>query len=130
LVIGVAAAEVGLKKLIGSLAPQTQWLVDELQTPSLSKIMRKFLPTLPVKLRFTGKCIRPPNRLLNRLDKAVEWRNDLVHAGKTTPSYNELEEMLLAVYDSLCICDVYADYGWAHLYISRETMSAWEDEKS
>jgi hypothetical protein len=49
LVIGVAAAEVGFKKLVGSLVPQAQWLVDEVQTPSLSKMLSKFLPTLPVK---------------------------------------------------------------------------------
>jgi hypothetical protein len=46
LVIGVAAAEVGFKKLVGSLVPQAQWLVDEVQTPSLSKMLSKFLPTL------------------------------------------------------------------------------------
>jgi hypothetical protein len=128
LVIGVAAAEVGLKKLIGGLAPHTQWLVDELQAPPLSKMMRKFLPTLPVKLRFVGKRICPPNRLLNKLDKAVACRNDSVHAGKTPPTFEELQEILLAVYDFLCICDMYAGYGWAHSYISAETIGAWEDE--
>jgi hypothetical protein len=57
LVIGVAAAEVGFKKLVGSLVPQAQWLVDNVQTPALSKMLSKFLPTLPVKARFTEKSI-------------------------------------------------------------------------
>ena len=74
LVIGVAAAEVGFKKLVGSLVPQAEWLVDQVQTPALSKMLSKFLPTLPVKARFTDKSIRPPKALLNQLDKAVERR--------------------------------------------------------
>jgi hypothetical protein len=60
LVIGVAAAEVGFKKLVGSLVPQAQWLVDEIQTPALSKMLRQYLPTLPVRARFENKSIRPP----------------------------------------------------------------------
>jgi hypothetical protein len=92
LVIGVAAAEVGFKKLVGGLVPQAQWLMDEVQTPSLAKMLRKFLPTLPVKFRFQGKSIRPPNVLLNKLDRAIEYRNKLVHAGQPPPGRSDLEE--------------------------------------
>jgi hypothetical protein len=116
LVIGVAAAEVGFKKLVGSLIPEAQWLVDDIQTPYLVRMLRKFLPTLPVKFRFQGKSICPPNVLLKRLDRAIEC-NKLVHAGQPPPNIDELEEMLRAVNDFLWICDVYAGYGWAHQYI-------------
>jgi hypothetical protein len=129
LAIGVAAAEVGLKKLIGSLVPQAQWLVDEIQTPPIALMLRKFLPTLPVRLRFKGKSICPPSKVLKKLDEAVHRRNDLVHAGKSPPSGDELEEMLSAIYDFLCVCDVYAGYGWAQRYISRDTLNAWKDEE-
>jgi hypothetical protein len=108
-----------LKKLIGSLVPQAQWLVDEIQTPPIALMLRKFLPTLPVRLRFKGKSICPPSKVLKKLDEAVHRRNDLVHAGKSPPSGDELEEMLSAIYDFLCVCDVYAGYGWAQRYISR-----------
>jgi hypothetical protein len=125
LVIGVAAAEVGFKKLLGSLVPPAQWLVDELQTPPLGKMLRKFLPTLPVKLMLTGKSICPPNTLLNQLDDAVTHRNKLVHAGQLPPGAKELEKMLRAVNDLLWICDLYAGHGWALNYISDETLTAW-----
>jgi len=104
LVIGVAAAEVGFKKLVGSLVPQAQWLVDEIQTPSLSKMLSRFLPTLPVRARFEGYSLRPPKALLRQLDKAVDQRNKLVHAGEPPPRWDELEEMLRAVNDFLWIC--------------------------
>ena len=125
LVIGVAAAEVGFKKLVGSLVPQAQWLMDEVQTPSLGKMLRKFLPTLPIKARFQGKSVCPPNGLLNQLDKAIECRNKLVHTGQPPPNSNELDKMLRAVSDFLWICDVYAGQRWACEYISAETRTAW-----
>lgn len=128
LVIGVAAAEVGFKKLVGTLVPHAQWLVDEIQTPSLSKMLSKYLPTLPVKARFVGKTLRPPKVLLRQLDKAVERRNKLVHAGEPPPSLDELEEMLRAVNDFLWICDVYQGHDWAARYITIETQRAWEND--
>lgn len=128
LVIGVAAAEVGFKKLVGSLVPRAQWLMDEVQTPSLEKMLRKFLPILPVKCRFQGKSIRPPNVLLNKLGNAIECRNKLVHAGQPPPSGNELATMLRAVSDLLWICDLYSGHDWAHKYIPEGTLMAWQAE--
>jgi hypothetical protein len=130
LVIGVAAAEVGFKKLVGTLVPQAQWLVDEVQTPSLSKMLSKFLPTLPVKAGFLGKSIRPPKALLRQLDKAVERRNKLVHAGQPPPGWDELEEMLRAINDFLWICDVYQGHVWAAKHISIPTQKAWGSDRT
>jgi hypothetical protein len=125
LVIGVAAAEVGFKKLVGALVPQAQWLVDEVQTPALSKMLSKFLPTLPIRAKFIGKTVRPPKALLNKLDEAVQRRNKLVHAGQPPPRWDELEEMLRAVNDFLWICDLYQGHEWAAKHISHETQKAW-----
>jgi hypothetical protein len=128
LVIGVAAAEVGLKKLIGTLVPQAQWLVDEIQTPPFSKLLRKYLPSLPVKAKFSGKTIAPTSKLIKKLERAVECRNKVVHAGEPPPHGEELEEMLHAVDDFLWICDAYAGHQWVADYISTDTRAAWENE--
>jgi hypothetical protein len=128
LVIGVAAAEVGLKKLIGALVPDAQWLVDEIQAPSLGKMLRKYLPTLPIKGGLVGKTIRPPRQLISCLEKAVELRNKVVHVGELPPGPDDLERILRAVNDFLWICDCYAGQLWAVPNISVETLSAWEDE--
>jgi hypothetical protein len=125
LVIGVAAAEVGFKKLVGSLVPQAQWLVDEIQTPALSKMLRKYLPTLPVKARFTSKSIRPPKELLSQLENAVERRNKLVHAGEPPPRLDELEDILRAVNDFLWICDLYQGHTWAGKHVSASLLNTW-----
>jgi hypothetical protein len=39
LVIGVTAAEVGLKRLIATLVPGTDWLMEEIPTPPVGKIL-------------------------------------------------------------------------------------------
>ena len=130
LVIGVAAAEVGFKKLVGSLAPPAQWLVDSVQTRSLPDMLRKFLPSLPVRARFQGKTIRPPEKLIKILDEAVTRRNRLVHRGETSPKGKELDGMLVAILDLLWICDLYVGHVWAQDHISAWTLGIWEDEKA
>jgi hypothetical protein len=130
LVIGVAAAEVGFKKLVGSLVPQAQWLVDEVQTPSLYKMLSKFLPTLPVRARFEGKSVCPPKALLHQLEEAVKCRNKLVHAGEPPPRWDKLEEMLRSVNDFLWICDVYEGHVWAAKHISLPILDAWKSDSA
>jgi hypothetical protein len=125
LVIGVAAAEIGFKKLVGTLVPQAQWLMDEAQTPPLGQMVRKFLPTLAVKCTVPGRLICPPNVLLNQLDEAIKRRNKVVHAGQPPPNRNKLDDILRAVSDFLWICDVYSGQQWAHEYISAKTLKAW-----
>ena len=126
--MGVAAAEVGLKKLIGSLVPDAAWLVDELQLPSLSKLLRKYLPTLPVKYVFVGKARRPPNSLVNRIEKAVEFRNKVAHTGAVPPGQDDLDDMLRAIDDFLYICDFYAGYTWAAEFISHQMLVEWKND--
>jgi hypothetical protein len=128
LVIGVAAAEVGFKRLIGTLVPKAQWLVDEIQTPSLGKMLRKYLPSLPIKGKLTGKKLSLPSDLIKKLEKAVEYRNKLVHSDQAPPDRKELEQMLRAVVDLLWICDLYAGRVWAADYLSDDTRAAWENE--
>lgn len=129
LVIGVAAAEVGLKKLVGALVPKAQWLMDEVQTPAFIKMIRNYLPLLPIKGKLKGKKLTPPSKLIRSLQVALESRNKVAHAGGAAPCRDELEGMLRAVDDFLWICDLYAGHLWAARYISSETHIAWENEE-
>ena len=80
LVIGVSAAEIGLKRLISALIPETDWLMQEISTPPVGKVLRKFLPTLQVRAkRVDGGPITPPRELIRQIEKAVQHRNDVVH---------------------------------------------------
>ncbi len=87
LVVGVSAAEIGLKELIAALIPGTGWLMEEIPTPPVGKVLRKFLPTLQVRAqRADGGPITPPRHIIKQIEDAVEYRNGVVHAGKPPPT--------------------------------------------
>jgi hypothetical protein len=131
LVIGVSAAEIGLKRLISALIPGTDWLMQEIPTPPIAKVLRKFLPTLQVRAkRIDGGPIMPPQQLIRQIDKAVEYRNDVVHAGKPPPARQELTVMLRAISDFLWMCDIYLGEHWAIKYISSDTLKHWQSKNS
>jgi len=95
LVIGVTAAEVGLKRLIGALVPAADWLVREIQAPPVRKILRDFVPTLPTKARLAdGRPISVPPELIRQVEKAFERRNKVVHVGALPPSSPLLKSLL------------------------------------
>lgn len=119
LVIGVSAAEVAVRGLIGTLIPDAKWLVDELQTPPVGKMLRKFVPTLPVKARWAdGRPITLPKKLIGLIEKAFEARNDVAHVGLPPPSRQKLARMLRAIDDLLWFCDVYSGEHWAMKHVS------------
>jgi hypothetical protein len=128
LAIGIAAAEIGVKDLIASLIPNAQWLVKETPSPPVVKILREYLPMLPVRGRLKGKTLKPPSGLITLINKGNEYRNDLVHAGASLPDWKELESILRAVNDVLWICELYAGAGWAGSYISANTIVLWPNE--
>ena len=126
LVIGVSAAEVGLRGLIGFLIPDAR-----MQAPPVRKILRKILPTLPVKAKWAdGRPITLPSELITQVKKAFDYRNKVVHVGAMPPSRRELAIMLRAIRDLLWICDVYLGEHWAIKHVSLETKKYWEAKGS
>ncbi len=123
--IGMAAAEIGVKDLIASLVPNSHWLVKKMPSPSVVKILREYLPILPVRARFKDKTLKPPAELITLIKNGIEYRNDLVHAGAALPDWLELEHILCAVNDVLWICELYAGEEWAGSYVSGDTTSVW-----
>jgi hypothetical protein len=129
LVIGVTAAEIALKQLIGELAPDARWLAENVPSPPIARIARDYIPSLRVKAQLKGKALRPPKKLLKRLTDAVELRNKVVHAGEAPPDPEKLQEILAAVEDLVWICCLYTGHTWAWDHVSFDTKSTWEDQK-
>jgi hypothetical protein len=116
LAIGMAAAETGVKDLIASLVPNSHWLVKKMLSPSVVKVLREYLPILPVRARFKDKTLKPPAELITLIRKGTDYRNDLVHAGAPLPGWEELERILSAVNDVFWICQLYAGEEWASVW--------------
>jgi hypothetical protein len=127
LVIAVAAAEVGLKKVIGLIVPDAQWLLEKIQAPPIGKMLRKYIPTLKVKSFITGKQIVPPSKLIEKLEDAAKARNKIVHVGDKAPEHKELVEMLEAIRDFLWVCDLYRGQLKNVSFISDDVLKAWKN---
>lgn len=118
LVIGIAALEVQLKEFIASLVPKAEWLVTNVPAPPLVKMLQEYLPQLDFP--------SPPQELLNILKKGVNLRNKVAHSGGTPLKQETVEEVLIAVWDTLWILDYYGGTKWAYERISDKTKAAME----
>jgi hypothetical protein len=127
LVVAVAAAEVGLKKVIGLIVPDAQWLLEEIPAPPIGKMLRKYIPTLKVKSHIEGKQIIPPPKLIEKLEDAAKARNKIVHVGEKAPENKERLEMLEAIQDFLWICDLYRGQLKNVSFISYDVLKEWKN---
>jgi hypothetical protein len=90
LLIGIAAAELAMKRCISELVPAADWLAMNLPTPPLDKLLREYLPVLPVRCSFGGQVKPPPESVLQILRKGVTIRNGIAHKGNPSPPYETL----------------------------------------
>lgn len=124
LVMGVAAAETGLKECVTVLSPATTWLIENLPAPPLAKIMKEYLPLLKAKNTFGGKVLPPPKNIRRSLHKMIECRNEVVHGKPTSLSAEALNEGLSAVRDLLYLLDFYQGLDWALELLSENCRDA------
>jgi hypothetical protein len=121
LVLGVAAAEVGFKHLVGSLVPDAKWLADNVPSPPLVTMLKDYMPMLPTEARLNGVKPKVPDKLIVTLKKAVLLRNQVVHGKTPKISSETLQEILEAIHDCLYLFDCYNGHGWAWKLITFET---------
>lgn len=117
LVMGIAAAETGVKQLISTLVPAAEWLVKETQSPPLVKMLEEYLPKLPVCLKFKGKVVCPPERIIDAIKKGVNLRNQIVHGHDIQLKSDSLYEVFEAVHELLYLFDFYSGNEWAAEHI-------------
>jgi cold shock CspA family protein len=124
LVIGVSAVEVATKECIAALAPHAEWLVREVQTPPVEKMLREYVPTLPARNTLHGD-VRFPSETLEELKKAVGWRNEVAHGGTLPVRWDRLEAFLeFTARDLIWLLTYYSGADWAFEYVSQEMKAA------
>ncbi len=117
--LAVSAAEVGFKAFAARAAPTTEWLLSELQSPPLHKMLASYFPKLPVT-QVWGVAPFIPKQLRKRLQFAVELRNKIAH---TELAQSDLDQANVraawqAVWDLFYILDSYSGHDWAWYRIS------------
>lgn len=121
LIIGMASLETAFKECASNLMPDAKWLIKNLQSPPLVKMLREYLPTFPAKLLVKGKVLSPPEEVVGILIKGIKIRNDMVHGLDTSIRQDTLEEVLRAIRDVLYLLDYYSGFDWAQGKISHQT---------
>lgn len=127
LIVGIAAVETGLKQCISTLVPDAKWLIENTASPDVVKMLSEYLFLLPTINRVNKKVFTPKSVLNETLKKGVFMRNQIVHGKTTTITYQTLEEILLAVRDTLWILDYCTDYDWALQYVRPNTRTVLEE---
>lgn len=117
--IGATAAEAAVKALVSKLAPQTSWLVQNLPSPPIFKILDEYLPLLlpPEAPRFDVG-------LIKNLKTAVLLRNELIHGAKAKLESAEVTSALATFRDIAWLCDYFSGTGWAANRVSQRFRAA------
>lgn len=112
-VICVAAIESGFKHLVADLVPDSAWLVENVPSPPLFKMLADYLPMLPARAMVDGKVLAPPKYVRTLVRMGVEDRNKVAHTGEGKLSEADLIQLLEAAGDLLYLFDYYAGNEWA-----------------
>lgn len=126
IVFGIAAAETGMKRLISELVPATEWIMKEIQSPPLTKMLEEYLPLLPTRVKVKSENLPPlPKDFLATIKKGVKLRNDIVHGQDVRLRPDSVREILGAINDVLYILDIYSGQLWAEQLLSIEMKIKW-----
>jgi hypothetical protein len=121
IVLAVAAAEVGFKQFAVKAVPETEWILENLQSPPLITMLKKFLWS---KLVLPPKNTVPavPKSIIKELESAVSVRNKIVHKGVKELKGTSVESVIAAVRDLLYFLDALEgrDQSWPISHMSHE----------
>lgn len=106
--IGTTAAEVAIKALVSKLAPQTGWLIENLPSPPIVKIVKEYLPQL-----LSSDAPQFDEQLIQELTTAVSLRNKLVHGGNTSLEISKARSTFIVLRDIVWLCDYFSGATWA-----------------
>lgn len=135
IVLCVMAVEVETKRLIIDLAPDTTWLVREVPSPPIVRLLTEYLPRLSNTV--AGKPL--PAEVIDDLRIAVKIRNDLTHRGPkgdrwATTEFQHARHLRTTEVSSdiLWLLDYYRGHDWALDNVTEGTRRlvdpGWDDE--
>jgi hypothetical protein len=105
-------------------SPHAAWLVENLPTPPLDKVLIQYVPNLPVKLTINGSNPFVPKQIIARIREAMESRNKTAHTKGKRLSPDSLEGILRAIRDLLWLFDYHCGHAWALNNIRPEILDA------
>jgi hypothetical protein len=124
ILIIAAALETAVKMHISSIAPDTDWLMEEVPSPPIFKILRDYIPLIHSRrgkeLVFWDK-LKP---FIKKSQKLIELRNKVAHTGKIPDDADSIRSYLTLVSDLLYVLDFITGHEWAKSLVSYEFRKA------
>jgi hypothetical protein len=124
IMIMTAALETAIKMHISHLAPDTAWLISEIASPPIFKILRDYIPALH---RARGKEIDfwdKTKPFIKKVQTLVEIRNKVAHTGKIPDDAGPIQNDIALVTDMLYVLDVLNGHEWAKSRVGYELCNA------
>ncbi len=122
LLMSATAVEVGAKDHISRHRPHTEWLMQNLPSPPIHKLLRHYLYEIhgegPAKDYWDGL-----RNLWAKTQKLAEARNKIAHAGAKVDS-DDVWSHLQTAHDVLYVLDVLDGHEWARTRVSSELQKA------
>lgn len=121
LVIGVAAAEIGVKQCIANLVPDAEWLAFNYQGITIDKILSKYIPIIAANQN--EDVLNELKRLRKAFIKANDDRNALVHRAGVDITSEKVRSYLGSIKRLIRLLDAISIYPWALRYVYVPTMN-------
>jgi hypothetical protein len=113
LVMAIAALEIAVKQLIGTLVPAAEWLTLHAPSPPVFEILKDYLPTVPAHESIGGNVAALPAEILEGLRNGIYRRNEIVHKGQGELRQVFISRVLGAVSNVVWVCDYFTGHKWA-----------------
>jgi hypothetical protein len=116
-----SALEVGVKRYVSEALPSTEWILMELQSPPIHKILKDYIATVPSHSAHALDQWNKLKPMFSRIQRRIEDRNRLTHRGTMDVSNDELVAFSQDVGDVLYALDVLRGQEWARHNLRKET---------
>lgn len=115
-----AALETAIKTHISKIAPDTAWLMGNIQSPPMYKILRDYIPLIHNnrgnKLEYWDKIVPE----VKRIQGLIEVRNKVAHTGKIPDDTESIKSYIDLVSGILYLIDVLEGHEWAKAFVDNE----------
>jgi len=113
MVMAVAALEIAVKQTIQKVHPETDWLLQEIPSPPVHKMLKDYLPTLESPFVDDNGGIKVSTELLDEVKKAVQARNEIIHKGSIKWPVRRRYKSILMMEWVIRWLEYYQGYSWS-----------------
>lgn len=118
ILISAAALEAAVKIHISNVAPATGWLMQEMPSPPIFKVLRDYIPDIHKQEGGDMSFWENLKPYFRKVEDLFRVRNKVAHTGVIPDDAPQVDEVISLVSDMLYLLDVIEGRQWARLCVS------------